>query len=40
MLISKKEAYSKKGHLNTSLDIMMMIALDIMFKVSSNDWIC
>ena len=29
MLISKKESYGKKAHLNTFLDIMMMMSLDI-----------
>ena len=28
ILISKKEPYGKKTHLNTLLDIMMMILLD------------
>ena len=28
ILISKKESYGKKIHLNTSLDIMMMMSLD------------
>ena len=28
MLISKKEPYGKKGHLNTLLDIMLMTILD------------
>ena len=37
-LISKKEPYGKKIHLNNSLDIMMMVP--IMYKVSSNDCIC
>ena len=37
-LISKKKPYGKKIHLNNSLDIMMMVT--IMYKVSSNDWIC
>ena len=29
MLISEKEPYRKKSHLNTFLDIMMMISLDV-----------
>ena len=28
ILISKREAYGKKAHLNTSLSVMMMMALD------------
>ena len=28
MLVSKKESYGKKIHLNTLLDIMMMMSLD------------
>ena len=28
ILVSKKESYGKKIHLNTSLDIMMMMSLD------------
>ena len=28
ILVSKKESYCKKNHLNTSLDIKMMISLD------------
>ena len=28
ILISKKEAYGKKAHLNTSFDIMMIMSLD------------
>ena len=29
ILVSKKEPYGKKIHLNTLLDIMMMISLDL-----------
>ena len=39
ILVSKKEPYGTKFHLNTSLDIMMMMSLTIMYKVSSNDWL-
>ena len=28
ILISKKESYGKKAHLNTSLDIMMVMSLN------------
>ena len=28
-LISKKESYGKKGHLNTLVDIMIMMSLDL-----------
>ena len=28
ILVSKKESYDKKSHLNTSLDIMKVISLD------------
>ena len=37
ILISKKEPYGKKTHLNTLLHIM--IIKTIMFKACSNDWI-
>ena len=40
-LISKEEPYiATKIHLNTTLDIMMMMSYTIMYKASSNDWIC
>ena len=29
ILVSKKEPYGKKAHLNTSLDIMIMTSLDL-----------
>ena len=40
ILISKKEPYGKKAHLNTSLDIMMMMSDTIVYKALSNDWLC
>ena len=37
-LVSKKESYGTKIHLDTSLDIMIMMLLD--HYISSNDWLC
>ena len=37
-LVSKKESYGTKIHLDTSLDIMIMMLLD--HYTSSNDWLC
>ena len=35
ILVSKKESYDTKTHLNTPLDIMMMVSLDHLYKASS-----
>ena len=36
----KKNHMVQKVHLNTLLDIMIMMILDHYVKASSNDWVC
>ena len=38
ILISKKEPYGKKAHLNTSLDIMVIISLDLYVQIFKNHY--
>ena len=38
ILISKKEPYGKKTHLNTSLDIMVIIPLDLYVQIFKNHY--
>ena len=40
ILVSKKEPYAKKNHLNTPSGIVIMTTLDHLYKTSSNDWEC